>query len=419
MTREEYLAKRNSLLNEAESFLNVGKLEDYEKKAQEVNDLDAKFEAIANAQANMNALKEPRVSELVKNMSVGDDGVMAKNEPVNVLSEQEIYKNAWAKSMMGMALGENEKTVFDDVNAKIQNASTTQTAATHAVLIPETVRDGIWREAGELFPILGDVRMTFVPGDLTILKETNSGDDAAWYDEEDEVADGSFVIGEVNLTGCELAKNVPVSWKLRKMSIDGFIAYIQTLLAEKVGAAMAKAVVSGLGKPGTGDEFKAQPKGIVTALEAETNTPQVVTYDPTAETPDPLTYDKLAQAMGKVKSTYKNGAAIYATSTTIWNTLATLKDEEGRPLFIPDVTTGGVGRIFGLVVKEEDAVGDDSVLIGNVARGYAMNVNENMTIYTEDHIKKRYTDYMSYAIVDGDVLTNKAFALVKKVLPAG
>jgi len=68
-----------------------------------------------------------------------------------------------------------------------------------------------------------------------------------------------------------------------------------------------------------------------------------------------------------------------------------------------------------LVVKEEDAVNEGEILIGNVGRGYAMNVNENMTIYTEEHIKKRYTDYMGYAIVDGDVLTNKAFALIREL----
>lgn len=119
--------------------------------------------------------------------------------------------------------------------------------------------------------------------------------------------------------------------------------------------------------------------------------------------------------MGLIKSTYKTGASIYAKSSVIWGVLALLKDNQGRPLFIPDVTAGGVGRIFGLPVKEEDSIPDGDILIGNVARGYAMNVNENMTIYTEDHVKARYTDYMSYAIVDGDVLTTKAFVYIENI----
>lgn len=413
MNKEQYLAKRKELLAEAEKLLNEGKLKEFEAKEKEIKELDEQFEAFAKAQANMNALKEKQPAAVAIEMAAGDNGVVATTKPVEAKDEKEVYLRAWAKEMMGKPLAEQEKVVFDKFNADIRNA--TQTAATHAILIPETVREGIWKEAGELFPILGDVRMTFVPGDLTIIKETNAGDDAQWYDEQTEVADSDFGFGELNLTGCELAKSIPISWKLRKMSIDAFITYIQTLIAEKMGAALAKAIVSGLGKPGTGDTFKPQPKGIVTALVAEAGTPQIIEYDDT----DNLDYDKLAKAMGLIKSFYKNGAAIYAKSTTIWNRLALLKDNQGRPLFIPDVTSGGVGRMFGLPVKEEDSVADDAILFGNVARGYVMNVNENMTIYTEDHVKQRYTDYMAYAIVDGDVITTKAFTLLRKSLPAG
>lgn len=411
MTYEQYIEQRKNLLNEAETLLNDGKLEDFEAKEQEIKDLDAKYEAVAKAQANMNALKEPAVSEPVVNMSKGDDGIVAKNEPIQVQNKEEVYLNAWAKDMMGMKLEGDEKTVFEDVNNEFRNQ--TQTAADHVVLIPETVRDGIWKEAGDLFPILGDVRMTFVPGDLTILKEENSGDDAAWYDEDTEVTDGDLKIGELNLTGCELAKNVPISWKLRKMSIKEFIAYITSLLAEKMGAALAKAIVHGKGKPGTEDSFKPEPKGIITSLEAEADTPQIVEYT------DKPTYQNVTTLMGKVKSAYKSGASIYANAQTVWNYLANIVDENKRPIFIPDATSGGVGRIFGLIVKEDDSIGEGEVLVGNVGRGYVMNVNENMTIYTEEHIKKRRTDYMGYAIVDGDVLTNKAFALLRKTLPAG
>lgn len=414
MKYAEYMKKRNELLNEAEQFINEGEIEEYEAKEKEIRDLDAKYEAAAKAQANINALKDQAPMEPVVDMVVDGSGKVATTEPVAAKDNKKVYLNAWAKNMMGMTLDDNEKAVFDKVNDGFKNA--TQTTTSHAVLIPETVREGIWREAGELFPIIGDTNMTFVPGDLTILKETNSGTDADWYDEETTVADGDFAIGELNLTGCELAKAIPISWKLRKMSIDAFIPYIQTLLAEKIGAALAKAIVSGLGKPGGSDTFKPQPRGIITAIDAEAGTPQIVTFDPdNATTPDPLTYDKLAQAMGLMKSTYKSGASIYAKSTVIWGVLALLKDNDGRPLFIPDVTAGGVGRIFGVPVKEEDSIPDGDILIGNVGRGYVMNVNENMTIYTEDHVKARYTDYMSYSIVDGDVLTTKAFVYIENI----
>jgi HK97 family phage major capsid protein len=391
-----------------EGLIEEGKIDEANAKMQEVEALDTQYEDACKAQANMNALKDRAVVTDIAAKSVKVDGpVVDKLDQVPVVDEKKEYLNAFAKYLMGRQLSDPEKVVFEKVNADFRN--TTQTAATHTVLIPETVRDGIWQEAGEMIPILNHAAMTFIPGDVTIIKETTSGDDADWSDVTIEVAEDDIGIGELYLTGCELAKTIPISWKLKKMAVDKFLAYITTKIAEKMGAALAKGIVSGLGKPGAGDVFKAQARGITTALEAETLTPQVITY----AAADGVSYDDLAGAMGKIKSKYKTGAAIYAKSVTVWGQLALIKDADGKPMFIPDVTLGGVGRMFGLPVKEDDSVDENEILIGNVSKGYAINVNENMTIYTEDHIKARKTDYMGYSIVDGDVLTTKAFALIK------
>ncbi len=418
MDKKAYLAKRNALISEAEALLNEGNLEEYEKKEQEIKDLDEQFEKISKAQANMNALKGNAVaSDDVRAMQVNGNNAGAVStipEKETAKDEKKEYLTAWAKVMMGRHLDSDEQIVFDKINADFRKSSfnnTLQTVQTHAVVIPETVADDIWREAKELYPIINDLDITFVPGDFTILQETDSGADAAWYDEDTEVTDGDFAIGELNLTGCELAKNIPISWKLRKMSMEKFIPYITKLLAEKMAAALAKGTVSGKGKPGVSDSFKPEPKGVETALTAESGTPQIVTYSEGEE--GGLGYDEIAEAMGKIKSAYKTGAAMYANNVTVWDKLAKIKDGQGRPMFILDVTSGGVGRLFGLTVKEDDSIGEGKILIGNLKRGYACNVNENMTIYTEDHVKGRYTDYMEYAIIDGAPKTTKAFALIK------
>ena len=410
MNKEHYLAKRKALLDAAEAFLNEGKLEDYEAKCKEVEALDAQWEGIAKAQANMAALKDKAPPQDVQDMHLQDVESVNTTGNAKPKDEKETYRSAWAKKMMGMVMTTEERAVFDDINTKFHN--TVQTANTHAVVIPESVTSDIWTEAEKRYPIIADTDMTFVPGDLTILQEVNSGADAAWYDEDTEVADGDFVIDELNLTGCELAKAIPISWKLRKMSIERFIPYITKLLARKMGASLAGGLVSGRGKPGIGDSFKPEPKGVRTALLAESQTPQVVTYAEGEESG--IGYLTMTEAMGKVTADYLNsGASIYAKSTTIWGHLANILDGYGRPIFVPDVAAGGVGRMFGLTVKPDDSISAGEVLVGNMADGYAANVNENMTIYTEDHVKKRYTDYMAYTIVDGAPLTTKAFALIK------
>lgn len=89
-------------------------------------------------------------------------------------------------------------------------------------------------------------------------------------------------------------------------------------------------------------------------------------------------------------------------------------DGQQRPLFIPDVTVGGVGRIFGIPVMEEDAMGDGEILIGNMAAGYKENVSESMKLVTEQHAKQRTTDFVGYEVHDAGVIDEKAFAYLVK-----
>lgn len=413
MNKKEYLEKRNALLVEAGAFLDKGDIEAYKAKEAEINDLDNAFEKIAKAAADMNALAGKAVVTDLATKGLDDKALTPANQKMdNTITPPEdkakAYRTAFAKNMMGLPMDATETELFNEVNTEFRN--TVQTAATHTVLVPETVKAGIWQEIGEAHPIIGDMAMTFVKGDLTIIKETSAGNDADWYDEPTETAESDVTFGELNLTGCELAKDITVSWKMKKMSIDAFLAYITTKIAEKMGNALAKGIVEGKGKPGASDTFKPQPKGIAVALEAEVSTPQVVTYAATTD----VNYKLMTSVMSKIKSGYLNGAAVYATNDVIWNILANIVDDNGKPMFVPDVSAGGVGRLFGLPVKEEDGVSAGEVLIGNVGKGYAINANENITMYQEDHIKARATDYMGYAIIDGDVITTKAFVLLKK-----
>ena len=55
MNRKEYEEKRQALINEAETFINEGKLEEANKKMEAVTELDKNFEAAAKAEANLRA----------------------------------------------------------------------------------------------------------------------------------------------------------------------------------------------------------------------------------------------------------------------------------------------------------------------------------------------------------------------------
>lgn len=416
MTKEQYLEQRNALLTEVENLIAEGKVEESNTKMAEVEALDNKWEKIKLANANLNALKDnSKVIDLAnENVNVVRAKVVEKTDKTEPTDESKAYENAWAKTMQGKNLEIGEKEIFDKVNADFRNAYTHDTGNT-AILIPETVAAGIWKRATESYPLLADVKKFNVKGTFTIKKHTaiNEGD-AAWYDEATTTADEKNTFGELTLTGCELAKAITVTWKLRSMAMQEFIPYIINELGERVGVALGTSIAVGKGKPGDYDDFKPEPLGIETALLAENDTPQVVTYNPSDSPADPMSYADFTEAIANIHSSYLKGCAIYASNATIWNQLANLTDTTGRPLFIPDATSGGVGRMFGFTVKADAGVTADSVIIGNPGAGYVMNTNEPMSIATEEHVKARTVDYAAYTIVDGGLMDTKAFALIKK-----
>ena len=413
MKYNEYLEQRQALMNELQTLIDNGASdEDYNAKKAEVEALDEKWAAICQRQADLNALSDNQstvnvqalagvsLEDTVPAASVNMAPVAAQtNDPASMV-KSDAYVNAWAKVMMGGHLTADEQSLVQMVNEY------THTTANTGIVIPETVAAGIWDMVEELYPLWADAQKTYVKGNYTV-PIANTSTDAKWYDEATATEDGTETFRQLTLSGCELARAITVSWKLREMAVADFIPFIQRKLAQKMGAALAYGVAKGKGQPASGDTFKPEPKGIITELEAESGTPQVVSY-----TAGSLTYANLTAARSKV-TVGTNQLAFYAKAETIWTELANVKDQNQRPIMIADPVNGGVVRIFGIPVKEDDSLESGEIILGAPSVGYIANVNKDMSIATEEHVKARTVDYCSYAIVDGGVLSTKAFALLK------
>lgn len=406
--REDYLKQREVLANNAKQLHSEGKYTDSIAVGSEIDKLDESFENFAKSQANLKALEGNSVPLNLANLSntTVDGTVIDKlnnlDEVIEEGTEPSAYVNAWAKDMLGKQMSNKEKSAFNLVNDFTHNTTNT------GVVIPETVMTGIWKEIEGQYPLWNDVFKTFIKGKVTLLKSDTSSD-SKWYDEATKVEDGKETFVEATLNGCELARCVTVSWKLKEMAIDEFIPFIQGQLSEKIGAALGYGVSHGRGTPGESDDWKEEPMGIITVLSKVDNASQVTQYEGSEPT-----YKQMTGAMAKVKGAYKNGASIYANGTTIWNELANIVDTTGKPYFVANPIEGGVGTILGKVVKEDDSMEDGEILIGNPNKGYHANINKQVLLDSEDHKKERETDYLAYGIVDGNVRTIKAFALLKK-----
>lgn len=418
--KQDYLNQRSVAMSAAAALKDEGKLEEAAAKLEEVEEMDNAWKEqeaeeakeLANKKAFDDRFNGLNMSNIA-NKSKPRDGIVGSSigiDAENVMTEEAIYKNAFGKALLNMTMTAQEKSIFDTVNSKVEFENAMTTGGLAAV-IPTTLMKGIWQEMQEQHPILARLNATFIQGEVEYNKEDQDIDDAKWETETDTAtSDDTTVISTIKLTGCELDKVVTVKWKLKKMGLEEFMIYIQNKLSEKMGNALAKAVIRGKGKPGELESWAPQPLGIVTKLEKEASTPQIVTYKATG-----LEYEDFTAARGKVKSNYANRLAWYMNSATIWGQVMNIKDGNGRPMFIPSpIESKIVGTILGVPVLEEDGMGDGEVLLGNVDAGYKINWNDTAQMYTEDHVKQKETDYMQYAIVDGAPITTKAFAFLKK-----
>lgn len=410
MNRKQYEAMRQKSMDEAGQLLDAGKIAEANAKMEEVKALDEKWDAMAQAAANLAALNGTQMPRAdfggrMEDSFGGENGRSLKPDAAQAWKSEE-YKTAWAKKLMGQPLSRTESETFSMVNEAY-----THTTKNTGIVIPETVARGIWEMAGESYPYFGDITKTYVNGLLTIIQEDTSSD-AEWYEEEQKTEDGKETFKEYKLSGCELSRAITVSWKLKEMAMEDFIPYIQRKMAKKMGAAAGYGVTHGAGhKAGPG---KPEPIGTVTALLAEEGTPQVVEY---ASGSIP-TYEDIVTARSKVKSGYGDGLAVYANSITIWTKLAMVQDANKRPLFVSDVTCQGQFRILGMVVKEDDSMDDGEILFSNAYSGYHLNINKEVSMMAEDHVKGRTTDYVSYGIMDGNIVTSKAHALLREAAGA-
>lgn len=409
MNKQEYLNKRNTLLSKMKDLIEANASdEEINAVKGEIETLDNNYQTQATRMANMNALRDNavvanledsavEVGEVIDSANVGGVANVGNDLATH-------YDNAFAKMMMGVPMNTTETAAFAQFNPSFSND--VNTAANNPALVPVQRAEEIWSEMRASHPILEAILPSHFAGTFEFIKGEISDTDSDWYNETDTVDEGEVKSGLVSLTGCELSKTVSISWKLKKMSVKDFYNWLVRELSAKMGDALAKGYVQGLGKPGEGDNFKPQPKGIVTELAKETDTPQIVSYSDDTE----LTYSILTQARSKVKSGYI--PVIYANSETVWGKLANILDKLGRPVFINDPTGKGVGSILGSIVKEESAIPAGGILFGDAVKGYASNIADEMSITIEDKPTQRRTNYVAYMIVDGAPRTSKAFSYI-------
>lgn len=341
---------------------------DIEKiEADDLADKEAKRSIID--QINKGSIEVKKVD--VKNNK--EERNMNEDKKFTVASPE--YRTAWAKTLMKQELSEIEKKALGDAvtttaTTFVASESNVQGINNGGLFIPTSVRTDILNIIEQQSPFYRDVRKLAVAGNVD-LPYTNSSDDAEWYAENVDTKNEGIEFAEVKLTSHELAKNVVVTWKLEKMAVESFIAFITTELATKMARAIVSAIIYGNG----------------------TNKCTGAIYNLTATTgEDPI--DTIVKTYKTLSNEFRIGAKAYI-STNVNIDIVGYKDLNDNYPFL-----NGVSATKLVTIEVDPFLVDGDIIVGNPAN-YILNTITDVELARESKLVGRKTVYGAYGEFDG------------------
>lgn len=399
MTREQYLNRRNELLNQAQAHLDAHELDKFNETKAEIEKLDREFEDSAREQANLDALRGAPVN--------CNPSAMAVNTPTGA-----------PVATFGSAAGAPENTDTYDhafmnfvcrgtpIPEKFQNA-TTDTTATKAV-IPTIILDEIIRELKSSGSIYSQIRMLNIQGGVEV-PIVDLIPTATWITEESGAAENQ-VKGDKSVSfsyfglECLISQTLLANVTNLKEFTDKFIP----LAVEAVIRALEIAIFNGTGKgQPLGITKDERVTNIVTLSEAEFNSYK----------------GWKTKVFAKMKKSYKTGKFFMAEAT--FQCIDGMVDTNGQPVARTNYGIGAdLNYYFGgkavetveedIIASFTDAASGDIVAVFADLSKYGVNSNMQMhTVQWEDHkTHKKYTSVM--IICDGKLLDPNGVIIIKK-----
>jgi len=406
MTKQEYQEQRTALLAEAEAFVDAGQLKEYEDKMKDVEDLEAQYDAMCKAQANINALKDKTTVTPLENKITTVEGKVIENMTTEVITKDNLYasleyRNAFMRNVLA----------GEPIPANLLNtdANTKTTDVGH--VIPAPVMEKIVEKMEATGMILPLVTRTSYKGGLAI-PTSSVKPTATWVAEGSGSTKQNKPTGSVTFNYYKLRCAVSVSLEVDTVTLAIFETTLINNVVEAMTKALEQAIISGTG----GNDY--QPTGILAETPADGQKIEITKAGR-------VTFDKLLAAEAALPLAYENGAVWFMTKHTFMNCFVGMVDAEGQP--IARVTYGIAGRpertLLGRPVILNDYMSNYAAAPTAATtfaflfnpKDYVLNTNLQMTIKkyedndTDDQITK------AIMLVDGKVVDkNSLVTLVKK-----
>jgi Protease subunit of ATP-dependent Clp proteases len=401
MTKEQYLAQRKALMDEAQQLLDSGNIEGADGKMADVKKLDEKFEAIAKAQANLNAINgvvvaaNAMAAQMVNGTQMITEQTYANK--TDMYNSEEYRKAFMAKVISGTA-----------IPAKFLNTDAQTVTSEVTSVIPSVLIQKIYSKLENVGKFFAMATKTNIKGGVTI--PTSSVNlTASWVAERGTADTQEAPTGSITFAYRKLICKVAISFEASIVTLEMF----ETDFVDKVSKAMVKAVeqsmFTGSGSAGN------QMVGFLTETPVTGQKIEITEGNS-------FTYGTLVAAEAAIPEEYEPGAIWVMPKKTFYNQIVALTDTTGQP--IARVSVGIDGKpehvILGRRVEFSPymsafstTVSADTVVaaIFDFSR-YAINTNYEMTIkkYTDEDTDDQITK--AIMLVDGKTIDKNGLVTV-------
>ena len=311
-----------------------------------ITEMEALKAEIENRKAA--AAEEARKAEEAAQMK--GEPIIEKQEERNMFDVKTAeYRDLWLRNLQGNM---NE----EEVRAYASNS-------TNAV--PTLVSDKFFKKMKKLAPMLSEITLLRVAGNIKFVAEGTRNNATAPHTENSALAPAADTTVSVTLGGFEFMKVIQISRTAKLMSIDAFENWLVNMLAGDIARAIDNYIINN------------STNGIA-ALVWTSNTNQIVNAS--------YTYGKICDLIALLPAAYDAEAKFLTNKATLYGTIAQIVDSAGRPIFVPDTVTGIGGRLMGYPVVVDDYVstankalylGKWTDVVGNLSEDIHVDADES------------------------------------------
>lgn len=396
MRKDEYLAKREAMVNEAQELIDSGKIDEANAKMEEIKKITEDYENAAKAEANLAALTN---APQLLNLS-GADTIFLNNTAET--DTEEIYDSVeYRRAFMNYVI--NGKAIPD----KFVNASTTTKTTDVGTVISPTIINRIVEKMESIGMILPLVTKTaYASG--AIIPTSNVKPVATWVTENGTSDKQKKTTGQIDIKGFKLRCAISMSLETSVMTLQIFETVFVNSVSEAMVKAQEKAFIYGTGV--------GQPKGVLTeTVEAGQNIEITKADDPT--------YKTLIEAEAAIPLAYESGAVWNMTKKTFMKFIG-MVDANKQP--IARVNYGINGQPERILLGRRVVLNDYMTSLGATITEdtvvaflfdwseYLFNTNYNMTIkmYEDNDTEEQVTK--AVMICDGKVIDKNSLVTITK-----